>query len=289
MALLCGVALSLWWRSEYVVAETKYGVPAALNRCEYLKALATLRARYEHARGLPIPLPWFEQPTDDRPPAASSSLASSSHGSGRHVGTRGAGGDGGSGVLAVHVTVHIRRGDVDKPRLEPDASYTHVFANLGSMLMELNGQWARLGRPKLKPVVHVMSEGDQRDVASSFPLATSWQRQLANDGCELRWHLSAPDNATEGPNVFRTLDHLIASDVLVAAVSGLSNAAMFYNTGVRLVICCVAYGLDPSWWLPGIQKFHLREQAKMRREALCRINGHLEDKLRRNPRQAVAA
>ena len=46
---------------EYVVVETQYGIPAALDRCKYLKALATLRARYEEARGT-IQLPWFEVP-----------------------------------------------------------------------------------------------------------------------------------------------------------------------------------------------------------------------------------
>ena len=92
--------------------------------------------------------------------------------------------------------------------------------------------------------------------------------------------MSAPTSALEAENVFRTLDHMIASDILVAAISGLSNAAMFYHTGVRLVICCVAYGLDPQWWLPGIKTFHLPELAAMRHEAMCHINGHLEDKLR---------
>ena len=50
--------------------------------------------------------------------------------------------------------------------------------------------------------------------------------------------------------------------MLVAAISGLSNAAIFYHTGVRLVICCVAYGLDPNWWLPGLKTFHLPDEFK---------------------------
>ena len=128
-----------------------------------------------------------------------------------------------------------------------------------------------------------MSEGDPSNLHKAFPLADEWQGQLARDGAELYWHLSSPNgtaNGAEAKNVFTTLDHLIHSDVLVAAISGLSNAAMFYHTGVRFVTCCVAYGLDPHWWLPGLMEFHTSELAAMRAEAMCRLNGHFEDKLK---------
>ena len=126
-----------------------------------------------------------------------------------------------------------------------------------------------------------MSEGDVSNLHKAFPLAAVWQEQLLRDGAELYWHLSSPNGTAKGAeakNVFTTLDHMIHSDILVAAISGLSNAAMFYHTGVRFVTCCVAYGLDPHWWLPGLKDFHTPELAAMRAEAMCRLNGHLEDK-----------
>lgn len=83
-----------------------------------------------------------------------------------------------------------------------------------------------------------MSEG--KNATSAFPNASSWEAIVASihPRSRLHWHLSAQRTSNEAQNVLRTIDHLIAADVLIAANSGLSSTALFYATGVKVLSCC---------------------------------------------------
>ena len=70
---------------------------------------------------------------------------------------------------------------------------------------------------------------------------------------------------------------MIAADIFLPAISGFSNVAMFYNSGVRLINKDMVFELDPRYWIPCIDHFDNAKYAMLREETKCR-NGHLHYK-----------
>ena len=117
---------------SFMVSDEAYTVPTLTDRCRYVRALASARARYLQANGGSIALPWF-------------SLRSS------------------TGLLPVHVAMHIRRKDrwsvSAREQAENDDKIAHYYTlllhKLARLFRELNREWRRLDRPELVPEVHM--------------------------------------------------------------------------------------------------------------------------------------
>ncbi len=192
-------------------------------RCATLRAVAALRRRYLNAHAGRPPLPWFE-------PAAPSPAES---------------------ALAVHVVVHVRRGDLwfrDRARLISNERWSRAFRVLADALAEARERWK--GPKPLDITVHIISESNRQDAlwsrhqtpqrsgpgAAAGPEKASaavalprdeWEEILGAANITSAWHLDA--------DTLASMHHMIGADVLVKSISAFSDVASLYSAGLKLV------------------------------------------------------
>ena len=212
---------------------------APLSRCLMLRAAAHIRRGYYAAHPGGVKLPWF-------------TAAERKSG-------------GGSSAMAVHVALHVRRGDLYEkgfPRWISNAKLNRAMMDLVGALNEVRSQWGRVTTQHLVVAIHVMTESDLSKT-SKLPRA-AWHALVAASNMTMKTHVDS--------DPFDTMHHLIHADVLIKSNSGFSDVASAYSAGVKLFFVpsreTFFSGVGP------MEPLGLREP-KLRGQFVCTLLAHL--------------